>query len=420
MQYPRLLIITSEDAYTTQSSASFTIRSFLKNWPSDSIFQIVCGDFNLGKEGLVRNDSFVLGHKSIRVASWIIKADRIGKSALSTGQVRNLYVRDSLKTVVMNFAKGIYQLLPYKVPSTLEEALKDFRPDISYSSVVDYRGIVFTNYISKKFAIPAMPHFMDDWPTIYLNSRGQGWQKKVFEKQLEHLFETSPYYFCICDYMSEAYKKRYGNPNAVSLMNSVTSHTTTKSKKENSSKRWLYAGSLYLKRYDSLIRVADALTKLGRVEDTIVVFCPKNQWEEMSPSFQDYPQIEYGGFISQEELLYNIVNVDYLLFIETFDEEMLSFTRYSMSTKIPEYLSSGNPIIAVGNLEQGSIRYLVDNKAAYVATSSDMIQEEISALVNGKDNQEILNNAHQLFAKNHTQEAQISKFAGIVNSVLQK
>jgi glycosyltransferase involved in cell wall biosynthesis len=49
-----------------------------------------------------------------------------------------------------------------------------------------------------------------------------------------------------------------------------------------------------------------------------------------------------------------------LLHVEAFDDTVRAYTRLSLSTKIPQYMSSGRPILAYGPGELASCRYIAD------------------------------------------------------------
>ena len=62
----------------------------------------------------------------------------------------------------------------------------------------------------------------------------------------------------------------------------------------------------------------------------------------------------------KEELIKTLNKADVLVFVESFAEEQIEKTRYSLSTKIPEYLSLKKPIFAVGPENISSMRYISD------------------------------------------------------------
>lgn len=67
--------------------------------------------------------------------------------------------------------------------------------------------------------------------------------------------------------------------------------------------------------------------------------------------------------------------------VESFDEEEIEYFKFSMSTKIPEYLSVGRPIFCYGPDEIATVAYLAEKKVGIVATKSHDIKPALYKLV---------------------------------------
>ena len=78
--------------------------------------------------------------------------------------------------------------------------------------------------------------------------------------------------------------------------------------------------------------------------------------------------MEYRGSLPAEELRAKMREYDVLVHAEAFDAKSAHATRLSVSTKIPEYLASGVPVLAVGPEQAASIRYIRDARAGAVVT----------------------------------------------------
>ena len=106
------------------------------------------------------------------------------------------------------------------------------------------------------------------------------------------------------------------------------------------------------------------------------------------------------------------------MFVESLKEEMLEYTRLSMSTKIPEFLSCGRPIFAIGNSRQGSISYLKEHQAAFVVDDLNQIEICFKEFLNIENQIQIVNNAKGLFLKNHIKNQQKAFFLSLINKVI--
>ena len=118
--------------------------------------------------------------------------------------------------------------------------------------------------------------------------------------------------------------------------------------------------------------------------------------------------MHYRGFISQTEMLHDLKKQTILIHLESFDEKVSAYTRLSISTKIPEYLSMKKPILAIGPCNIASIEYLNTNQSAFVVDRQDeeLLKNEINKIMNLERREEVATNAYNLFKKNHTKESQ--------------
>ena len=76
---------------------------------------------------------------------------------------------------------------------------------------------------------------------------------------------------------------------------------------------------------------------------------------------------------------------DVLVHVESDDPEVLQNTRLSVSTKIPEYLSSGRLVLGFGPLNVASLALLKKYSLGVVvdsSTSEDWIEEQLCQLWN--------------------------------------
>lgn len=414
----KILIVTLRDIFKDNSSETYTVRSFIENWSKDNIYQLVCDDFNSGKCGRIEEHLFKLGHKDIRIASWLVKEERPVKTAIRAQLSKASEKKHSVLSDIKKTAVDIYSILPYKISNNLLSYIEEIKPDAIYCHTSSIRMYVLCSTLSSKYNVPFIPHFMDDWPNVFCNESILSKPlKKWFDYKLTQIINKSPTVFCISDYMCDVYRERYNYDRFVSLMHSVNP-INGKLADVGSIREIIYAGSLYLERHKSIIQIADTIKTNGIKDMIITIFTNEKQWMELREEFKEYPFVNYGGFVTQEELLDRIDKAFGLLFVESLDSEMLEYTRLSMSTKIPEYLSSGKPILAIGNKNQGSIKYLIENNAAYVINDPRQSNDTINRFNMLSDFQIIKDNAQLLFLKNHLKERQQEKFLSIIiNSI---
>jgi hypothetical protein len=80
------------------------------------------------------------------------------------------------------------------------------------------------------------------------------------------------------------------------------------------------------------------------------------------------------------------------------------FYKYSISTKIPEYLASGRLILYYGPKDTGVYDYLFQHNAAFLAASPDTLLQTIREMRNAEQSKPVIEAALALAAQNHSRE----------------
>ncbi|MEG0474048.1 MAG: hypothetical protein RR588_17145 [Solibacillus sp.] len=92
-------------------------------------------------------------------------------------------------------------------------------------------------------------------------------------------------------------------------------------------------------------------------------------------------------------------------------------TRLSISTKIPEYLATGKPILAIGPSTLSSIKYLKSSTDSFIIEdlSEESIQKTLIGIYNSKENFASIGEKNIIFAKeNHSIEKERSKVKKVI------
>ena len=137
---------------------------------------------------------------------------------------------------------------------------------------------------------------------------------------------------------------------------------------ESDRKVYLYAGNIGNGRWKTLAAMGLALKKLPfKAELRIYTDTPISG--RMRREFKK-GKIYLRAAVSPQRLEQLRDSADVLVFAEPFGGKGAALSRLSLSTKLPEYLASGKPILAAGSEKIASIKYLADNDAATVITSA--------------------------------------------------
>lgn len=416
---PKVLFITGANILEDNISYTYTIRSFIGALNKDSIYQVVCKDDASGISGMIGTRTFQLNHKDILLGKYYNRKE-LSSQGFAHGELtqRNQGIIKKIQNGLRHYAKTLYSILPYRISVELNDFIIKSKIDVIYTCTASPRSYKLIFTLSQKYHIPVIPHILDDWPNILFEGAPLlSPIKRRFLTKFENLIRKSHTVFTACDLMSEGYSKRYGTQNFISLMHCVPELSLVKSSNYRNPIKIIYGGSLYLDRDIIIAQLSNKMQEMG-VADAfeIDIYSSKLQWEGLKTSFESCTNVYYKGSVSQEEMFKIIIDdADILLLPESFDEESLKYIRYSMSTKIPEYLSSGHPILAIGNKEQGSINYLMKNDAAYVIAQYEDYFPVITNIMTGKNKEQILANARNIFVNNHEQSSQERKFINAIN-----
>lgn len=141
--------------------------------------------------------------------------------------------------------------------------------------------------------------------------------------------------------------------------------------------RFLFTGNIAANRWKSLGLLAEALkhNQYGHLD--IYTSTPITTKMQKALNVDGFSKIHSP--VSQEEVIKLQNEADVLVHAESFDIKNKQIIRYSISTKIMDYLCTGRTILAIGPNDVASIEYLANNDAALVATNKRQIIKLVSA-----------------------------------------
>lgn len=416
-KFPKVLIITSRFLNDESNQTAITMKSYFEMWPEENIAQIITGQFNISKNDSLNKNAFILNNDDIKVMRHLFKINRTPANTSVDKNHSTIAKRESFKGKIKSSIKRIListtNFFKYETSPELMSFIKNFSPDIIYYLPSGYRVMKLVNDISNKLNIKYVLHFMDDWQSTIYDSPDTRLHEKLMCNYIKKSISNASACLCISDYMSREYEKRYNIDKCYTLMNSVDRYYGDNSLPNNNKNvrlRIVYFGRISDQRALIIKQVHNSLVMNHFPPFDLVIYTSKAMWEDYKTLYADCPNIQFGGFLSREEVFEHMLNSDILLHVESFDAKIRKFTRFSMSTKIPEYLSTGKIILAVGPPEIASIKYLEENEAAITITdlsNKNQIKNQIKQITDTEHSTLILENAKKLFYKNHLKSKQI-------------
>lgn len=177
-----------------------------------------------------------------------------------------------------------------------------------------------------------------------------------------------------------------------------------------------YAGNLGVGRPQSLVDIADVLQSINPEYYLDVYGSIPN--DEVKKLFDNCKGIHFHGRISYDEVKNVMSNSDLLVHVEGFEPYYIEDLKYAFSTKIADYLASNRCFLMYAPVSFAETQYLLDNSAAYVASSKGELKKTVELLVSSSEaRSRYLKQAMILAMKNHNRNVSVTKFQEILCNV---
>ncbi len=341
-----------------------------------------------------------LNNNSVKVSS-----DSVGKGKL-------------MKTFLqVSHFLGIYHLINrHSISPQFLEWVKRFNPDYIYSQLSTLPLINLVYQISTDLQKEVVVHFMDDWPSS-INRTGlfkHYWDHHV-DKKLRQLLDQSSVRVAISEKMAFEYGQRYGgewryfhNPVDIERWKSIA-----KTKLPGKELRILYSGRIGLGNQNSIKQLSDALKEWnGDI---------KIHLDIVTPEYQYFDNLQHGNCTVKKPFPYDKLpeiwtKYDLMYLPQDFDVTSLRFIKYSIPTKLTEYMITGVPILLHAPQETALFHYASRHNIAYLNNADNpavLLNTLLDLLGNEQKYQSISKRAIQIAREKHNATAVQSEFREI-------
>ena len=375
------VLIINASAIGKNNGTGVTLRNIWKDYPRENLLQVII-DWN-DTEKDVDIPTILTPIEFCRIPYTIhrtLNKNRKGSGGVANGSVK----QNGMRACLRDCLRGILDAFPVKYRCIMDQ-VRAFSPDVIYTCGASIRILKTANYIAKRLGIPIVLHLMDDWPeTIYTASfLSSGFHRKV-KRQLKKMHERCGMNLAISAALAKKYSEIYGVEYQM-LMNPAM-NIEKQVQGVSSEPKFLYAGSLNLNRWKSLLdiaRVLDGYREKGvRLEFTLYV--PQYDAEFYGKEFQKYGAAVHP-YVPAEQLREIYRENDVLVLAESFDRNVIEYTKYSLSTKIPEYMSTGCLILAYLPEELHSFQYLKESELAVMSSTTAELEVAVEKIVSRSD-----------------------------------
>ena len=221
---------------------------------------------------------------------------------------------------------------------------------------------------------PIALHIMDDWPTV-INKPGflYHYWKKVIDRDFRQLLSRTSIFLSICDSMSQEYYLRYNKKfipfhNPVEIRNWLPYLKKDYSIKDNFT--ILYAGRIGKGIKKSIKDISTSINILSKTYTNIIFEIQTNDHAELRKFIEFNEHIKWVKPINYSELPKKFSNVDLLIIPEDFDQASINFLKFSIQTKVAEFMISGTPTLVYADKNTALAKYATQENWAFVVSEN--------------------------------------------------
>ena len=421
--YPKVLLLFN--TIGDKNGTEITLKNLFKDWPKEKI--AISSMKNIDDEVKERIGRFYhLSRKEINVIwplNYFIKVenskssnhsnDKDEKSSLiKIGLIRKVY---TLLVKKLLFKTGIYYIkFHYKVSRDFEKWLFDYHPDIIYTTFLgDVSSMRFALSLKKLIGCKLAIHIMDDWINTFPNSTifPFFWKKKYDDMFLEVL-NNSEVKFSISKKMSKEYYNRY-KISFIPFHNPVVIEDWKSLKNNVDNNVFTYVGKINDDTIDVLTDFSNAIEKISISNNLFFNIYSLDNNVKFEKILRRNLKTKIFKKVSHKEIPQILMN-SYGLFLPlSFGKSNRKYTKYSMPTKVSEFMISMTPIIVYAPKEIALYEYAREFDWAILVgqKGEDHLIKAIKTLLyNDQLVNEITKNAYKLAVESHSIDIVSSNF----------
>lgn len=287
--------------------------------------------------------------------------------------LRNTGVRSKQLKSWINF------LLPVQLNDRVLSNIKEFNPTVIYTQAYSYTMLKYVNKLSKKLSCPVVVHTLDNWmETQYKKDVFSAIPIAAFNNLFKSILNNGMNHMVASPKMEEFMHKKYGG-NYTFVINCCR-YPPYKCNNKSQIMKVVYTGGLMLERYLILDEIAKCINMLNseNVRFELHIYAPLSHIQGYKDLMQR--EIIFHESVKHEEVFNILTESDILVHVESFNPNVIKFTKYSLSTKIPEYIAAARPLIYFGPINTGVAEFLFENKIGISVDSIKGLEQQLLLL----------------------------------------
>ena len=382
--YPCVLIVSHNPFSDTQNNGK-TLSAFFAGWPKDKIAQLfitletpstrVCERFyritDLEILKSVYSRSVPVGSELTKQTLNVEEERKVLHNKRSYNFIRSLFLK---KVPVCCLLRELCWGSQKWKNERLNEWLYKIAPEVVFfqgSSSAAIYDMVF--WICDYLKTPLVLQATDDYVSSKFTLDPFWWFNHfAYKKRFVRAVNTAHRVIAIGEKMADEYSRNYGGQYYVG-MNYIESDSISEYIPTNKKLKMIFAGNLGLNRWKVLAILGKYCFEDKELCDSVEI----EIYSFNTPKDSVLRQLNLGkvmrfcGALNTEQLKDAVERADVLIHTEAFDRKNRHVTRYSISTKIPEYMARMRCILAIGPDDVASIQYIKKYDLGAVVTSLD-------------------------------------------------
>ncbi|MEV1154546.1 glycosyl transferase family 1 [Micromonospora chokoriensis] len=371
--YPRVLVV-GHTPFSHDAGTAMTLSNLFSGWPKDRLGQIYTAALTPSAEvcenyfHLLPRDRYLpVQYRCMRLLGWSGRSSLHQVSAVSA--VRTGAELHPVMAKLYANMKAADDLSPVRITQALIQWAQEFQPDLVFSVPGSVRQMRIASAVADRCGVPLVPYFTDDWPaTMYSSGELFGLAGRSIRQELRRFIQLAPVGMVISRPMAEEYTRRYGIPFHV-FVNCVDEAFLATSQGEASESQPLtelvYVGALHLKRWEALRDIGIALNDVAAtgLPVRLTIHAPAEDLARYGSHFTHLKLVRLGPSLASHEVPAALRAAGVLVHVESSDGRIRRYVRYSVSTKIPQYLATGRAILGYGPTEVASMSHIREANA---------------------------------------------------------
>ena len=419
----RILVI-SNNPFSTKRNNGKTLKSFFESYPSNNIAQLY---FNPEKPDVVLFNNYFRVSDNDVLNKILGLSKKCGEQVFPVIDEKVNRDRGLFSKISRNHFTRIMRDLMWKTnvwkTSELQKWLDDFKPDIIFFLAGD-SGFSYDicKYVVNRFNSKLAMYITDDYIlprhgiSLFLPIK-----RHFLKKKLHETIHQCDILFTISTEMGYLYERIFSKKSfqLVNISESLYSLDANRNL-ENEIISLVYVGGLHYNRDKTLSLLAQAIKKFNDASITkkafLKIFSTQAISEKKTKELSIEGASEFCGKLDSEGVKRILNQCDIPVHVESFQRKNISSTLLSISTKIPEYLSLGKCILAIGPAEISSMKYLSD--CAFCITNDELITERLKFLFQEKSTYVLYSSlGYKKYLKYHSKEKVTEEFQKHINEM---